>query len=79
MERQGWFGLTDHLMHFLRTVGADRGPDGLFLIGGAPITTGLGGQEVVVPAETVYFLDGHAAGLAAGLRGTSYGMAITVI
>ena len=79
MDAPGWFGAKEQLMHFLRTVSADRDSEGLFLIAGEPIAVGLGGQDVVVPAATVYFHDGKAAGLASGLRGTSYGMSVAVI
>lgn len=75
----GWFGGTGHVLHFLRTMGADRDTDGAFLLGGEPPAIGIGGQDVVVPAGTTYFIGGVPAKLAAGLRGTSYGMAVVVI
>jgi hypothetical protein len=74
----GWFGTPDQLTHFLRVVGADRDPDGRFLIGGAVIS-GLGGLDVLVSPDAVYFIGGSPHGLALDLRGTSYGMAVTVI
>jgi hypothetical protein len=80
LEHMGWFGTVDQLLHFMRTVGADRDEDGQFLVAGeeGPMV-GLGGQDVVVPASTVYFVRGQAAGLASGMRSTSYGMGIVVI
>lgn len=78
-EPLGWFGLNDQLLHFLRTVGADRDSDGRFLIAGEPVAVGLGGQDVVVPAATMYFVAGMPRGLASGLGGTSYGMRVAVI
>jgi hypothetical protein len=80
MDRLGWFGTPDQLLHFLRTVNADRDEDGQFLVAGeeGPMV-GLGGLDVVVPASTVYFTGGQAHGLASGLQGTSYGMGIVVI
>ncbi len=77
-ERPGWFGLSAQLLHFLRTVGADRAEDGKFLIGGL-VVTGLGGEDVVLDAEAVYFVGGQPHGLASGLAGTSYGMSVMVI
>lgn len=76
--KTGWFGSTDSLMHFLSVVGADRDPDGKYLVAGT-VAVGLGGQEVVVGADAVYFRDGQPAGLASNLRGTSYGMGIVVL
>jgi hypothetical protein len=34
-----WFGQTDHVLHALATVQADRDADGHFLIAGAPVIT----------------------------------------
>lgn len=74
----GWFGMRQQLMHALRTVGADQDGDGRFLITGAPITAGLDQEEVVVPDETNYLVDGDPRSLAGLLGGTSYGINITV-
>ena len=79
-ERRGWFGTPDQLLHFLRTVGADRDENGDFMLAGDEGPAfGLGHRDVVVPASTVYFEGGRPHGLAAGLSGTSYGMAVAVI
>lgn len=78
-DNRGWFGNREQLMHFLRVAGADRDAEGLFTISGEPISVGLGGYDVVIPAGTVYFVDGKAIGLASNLRGTSYGMGVVVI
>jgi len=79
-ENLGWFGNVDQLLHFLRTVQADRDSDGRFLLGGTDRpAVGLGGFDVVVPAGTTYFVNGQAVGLASNLRGTSYGMGVVVI
>lgn len=81
-QRPGWFGEPHQLDQFLRVVGADR-ESGQWLIGidadhsDGVVTTGLDGS-VVVGSEVVYFVGGKAAGLASGLRGTSYGMSVMV-
>lgn len=76
----GWFGLLRHVEHALATVGADRDEHGAFLITGAPIATGLGGDEVVVPREANYLVGGEPRCLAGLMNGTSYGVrGITVI
>ncbi len=77
-ERPGWFGLSSQLLHFLWTVGADRDEDGKFLVGGM-VAAGLGGGDIVLGAEAVYFVGGQPRGLASGLAGTSYGMSVMVI
>lgn len=81
----GWFGEPQHLDSFLSVVGADRDPaTGQWLIGvdqgnpDASVTRGLDGSIVIGP-RVVYFVGGRAAGLASGLRGTSYGMSVMVI
>lgn len=78
-DRLGWFGQPDQMLHYLRTVGADRDAEGQFLVAGMPVVLGLGGLDVVVPTETVYFVGGQPCGLAAGLRGTSYGIGMVVL
>lgn len=80
----GWAGVMRHVLHYLRTVGADQDEEGNFLIGGPGVMSfmGMSGEnaEVVVPAETVYFVNGRQAPLAAGLNATSYGLrGVTVI
>lgn len=77
-ENAGWFGDDAQVQHYLRTVNADRDEDGRFLIGGM-VAVGYGGKELVVGGDAVYFVDGQPRGLASGLRGTSYGMAVVVI
>jgi len=63
----GWFGDSNEILHYLRVVGADKDEEGLFLIGGEPVTTGLDPREVVVPDGTVYFVDGTPVPLAANM------------
>lgn len=81
----GWFGIQRQVLHFLRTVGADRDPTGNFLIGGTQVISGFMGldegenTEVVIPTETYYLSNGRQCNLAAGLRSTSYGTAVYVI
>jgi hypothetical protein len=70
----GWFGLAREVVSYLATVGADRADDGTFLTYVAPVSSGMGGDELVVPAETEYSVGGKRCNLAAGLNGTSYGV-----
>jgi hypothetical protein len=75
----GWIGLLDQLNFYLSMVHADKNEKGEYLVAGEPVVVGLGGLEVVVREETVYFVDGKPKALAAGLRSTSYGMGVKVI
>lgn len=68
----GWFGLTSHVTHVLATMGADRDPDGRFLVAG--IAVGIDPRETVVPGDAVYFVDGQPRNLALAMNGTSYGV-----
>jgi hypothetical protein len=79
---QGWTGRMGQVTYYLSIVGADRDPDGKFLIeGGIYSFLGLVGNnvDVVVEANTRYFVNSHPASLVLGLRGTSYGMGVYVI
>lgn len=67
------------LLHFLRVVGADREADGSFRVAGTLVSFMGAGHEWLVGPDAVYFRDGHPCSLAVGLRGTSYGTAVTVI
>jgi len=75
----GWIGPTQSVIHYLATVGADRNENKQFLIYNVPPTAGIGGDEMVVPAETSYSVDGQRYSLAGGLRSTSYGLGVVVI
>jgi hypothetical protein len=77
----GWIGMANQVEHFLAVVGADRDEEGRFLIGGpSAVVSFMGaGEEVVVPADAVYFVGGKPCPLVAGLRTTSYGMGVVVI
>ena len=67
------------LAHFLRTVHADRDPDGRPILSGV-VTSFMGaGQDYVIGDDARYYVDGQPRGLAIGLGGTSYGMKVTVI
>lgn len=81
MPDRGWSGQMNQVLHYLRTVGADRDEDGKFLIEGEVMSfLGLGGNaDVVIPAETYYFVNGQRKNLAAGLGTTSYGLRPIVI
>jgi len=78
-QRDGWFGMNRELLHYLDIVGADKDPEGKFILGGAPPTSFMGaGEELVVPEETVYYCAGEPKKLASALRTTSYGLAVKV-
>lgn len=77
----GWTGTMRAVLHYLGIVGADRGEDGGYLVRGEVLSfMGVGGPdaEVVVTDGTVYFVDGRACNLAAGLASTSGGVAVAV-
>ena len=61
-------------MHYLSVVGADRGEDGRYIISGEQVVSGMGGDELLVPDCTVYFVDRKPKSLAAGLSTTSQGV-----
>jgi hypothetical protein len=76
----GWTGTMDELNYALQSFGADRDPDGRIKIGGAMPWTFLGlGKEVVVPGETVCWINGRETNVAGLMGQTSYGMRINVI
>jgi len=70
----GWIGPTKAVHHYLAVVHADTSEDGQYIISGAQVAVGLGGDELVVPDETVYFVHGVPKNLAAGLGATSQGV-----
>lgn len=79
MSGQGWIGLKGQLDHVLATFHCDRDPDGKFLVGGS-ISSFMGaGEEFVVGADAVYFVDGKPHNLCAALGATSYGVKVLVI
>ena len=78
----GWAGIMSNVLHYLRVVGADRDPDGKFLVSDDIVTfLGMPGEnaETLVSAEAKYFIDGQGCPLAVGLRSTSAGVAVHVI
>ena len=77
MGHAGWIGPLASLRYYLATVGADRDADGSYRTTGS-ITVGLGGGEAVVGADVSYYVDGEPKNLAAGLRGTSMGLGVSV-
>ena len=82
VSRMGWVGRADQVMHYLRTVGADRGEDGRFIIRGTGVATFMGstdpGADVAVAGDVDYFVGGKPCNLAGGLRGTSYGLGVAI-
>jgi len=73
----GWFGTAAEVLGYLSVIGADRDVDGRYVIAGEPVTAGLGGDEVVVPAGTVYFVDAKPIPLAVNMP-ASRGLQIKV-
>lgn len=74
----GWIGMAGQVEHYLAMVGADRDEQGRFLVGGS-VVVGMGGEEVVLGNDAYYLAGGQKCNLAAGLRSTSYGVAVAVI
>jgi len=83
-DRAGWIGDQAVVLNFLRTIGADRAPDGQFAVVGEPPSSFMGaGEELVIPPGCCYLMDGKPVPLAAQLRATlgdrPGGFGITVI
>lgn len=81
---RGWFGTMSQVKHYLRTVGADRDPQGNFYVTGVEVLSFMGiddgdNTEVVVPSNCSYLSGGRECNLAGGLATTSYGMSVFVI
>jgi hypothetical protein len=81
---RGWFGTMSQVKHYLRTVGADRDPEGNFYVTGIGVQSFMGidegdRTEVVIPSDCSYLSAGRECSLAAGLATTSYGMNVYVI
>ena len=67
-SEQSWFGPLNVVTSFLEEQGADMdAASGSFLIAGKPVVSGIGGGEVIIPPETVYFVNGKEAPLASAL------------
>lgn len=67
-----WMGPLEEVYRFLDKEGADtrEGDAGgkVFVLLGAPAISGIGGQEVIIKENVVYFVDGEARFLANRLR-----------
>ncbi len=75
----GWIGDESELTNTLRQFGCDRTADGKFCVDGN-ITSFMGaGEEFVVGASAVFYVNGQPRNLVAALRSTGYGRAINVI
>jgi hypothetical protein len=79
----GWIGREEEVLFYLDVVGADRTADGKSFIlrsQGAGVVNfmGIPGQDMVVAGDVEYFTHGKPCNLAAGLRSTSYGLAVKV-
>ena len=75
----GWIGDIEQVLNYLQVVGADRDANGNFKIYGEKVITGLDPNEIVIPAETEYSVNGHRKNLPAGLASTSHGVPVIVI
>jgi hypothetical protein len=76
----GWLGMTDHVLHALRTVGADRDAEDNFLIDGGVASFMRLGEEVCISDGAHYLVGGQPRSLAALMNSTSYGVrGVTVI
>ena len=71
-----WMGELSAVLSFLQNVGADTTEGGDYKVARAEVTVGIGGKEVVVPPETVYFLNGKAMPLAEALRKGGSGICV---
>ena len=88
---QGWSGTNSAVLNYLRVVGADRDDKdevgdraGPFIIGGeGGILSFLGmtgpNADVVIPSDTVYYINAKPVNLALGLSRTSHGLSVYVI
>lgn len=80
MPNNGWMGDAQHLLHALDVAGADKDEEGNFLIEGRVASFMGAGEELVVPDNARYFVDGKPANLAGLMNSTSYGLRnVTVI
>jgi len=78
-DPNGWIGTDAQLQHVLRSFGCDRDVDGRFLVGGNIMSFLGAGEEFVVGADAVYYVDGKPHNLVSALGATSYGQRIVVI
>jgi hypothetical protein len=79
MTNRGWIGSASMLYHALATFGCDRDADGTFCVDGSIVSFMGAGDEFVVDAAAVYYVDGQPRHLAAALETTSYGCSAVVI
>lgn len=79
-NHDGWIGPNSQMLFYLDIVCADKDAEGRYIISGAAPTSFMGdlNNDVVIPGDAVYFTQGKPCNLAAGLRSTSYGMAVKV-
>lgn len=72
-----WFGSSDDLRRHLTRVEADTRDDGSFIIDG-PVTEGIGGLEVIVHQEALYYIDGEPHVLSDDLNERNCGVTVGV-
>lgn len=75
-----WMGLESQMSSYLEVVGADKDPitQRFYVVG--TIIRGMGGDELIIGKDAVYFHNGKARPLAAAMNCTSYGLRnVTVI
>lgn len=68
-----WMGPQDAVLKHLESLGADRGDDGRFIISGADVTVGLGGDELVISDDTVFFIHRQPQSLAMAMNKSGEG------
>ena len=78
MNAPGWIGPKEAVAFYLAMVGADREAGTAYRIEGAICFSMGSGDEVVISGDARYFCGGVAKNLAAGLSGTSQGIAVRV-
>ncbi len=80
-NHDGWIGPYRQLLYYLNVVGADKDPQGRPIVsGGVSLFLGIEDEnsDIAVSGDAQYFVDGKPCNLAAGLRSTSYGLAVKV-
>jgi hypothetical protein len=73
-----WFGATEDLLAALKQADADTDVKG-YKIAGENVITGLGGDEIIVPEGTFYFVHGQRHRLADLMRKKGKGVSPMLI
>jgi hypothetical protein len=73
----GWIGEESELLQTLRSFGAEKDAEGLFVIFDQPVVKGMDGS-IVVHGDTKCQIDGKKVSVAYLLSQTSYGLKVMV-